>query len=87
MFHACCSTDISLFDELDYMGDAEDLLQALEHGSYVSSSSSQYANVFSQPETQIIVVINRRGRATAAGAYIVKHVRKCDTGTTACFTL
>ncbi|XP_034002225.1 cyclic AMP-dependent transcription factor ATF-6 alpha [Trematomus bernacchii] len=28
--------DISLFDELDYMGDAEELLQALEHGSYAN---------------------------------------------------
>ncbi|KAI4828998.1 hypothetical protein KUCAC02_023062 [Chaenocephalus aceratus] len=28
--------DISLFDELDYMGDAEELLQALQHGNYVS---------------------------------------------------
>ncbi|KAK5907553.1 hypothetical protein CesoFtcFv8_005387 [Champsocephalus esox] len=28
--------DISLFDELDYMGDAEELLQALQHGSYAN---------------------------------------------------
>ncbi|KAK5870178.1 hypothetical protein PBY51_024834 [Eleginops maclovinus] len=28
--------DISLFDELDYMGDAEELLQALEHGSFAN---------------------------------------------------
>ncbi|XP_034079478.1 cyclic AMP-dependent transcription factor ATF-6 alpha [Gymnodraco acuticeps] len=31
--------DISLFDELDYMGDAEELLQALEHGSYANEGS------------------------------------------------
>lgn len=40
-----CHTDISLFDELDNLGDADDLLEALENaGCYVSNSSSRYAN-------------------------------------------
>uniref|UniRef100_A0A672I438 Activating transcription factor 6 n=1 Tax=Salarias fasciatus TaxID=181472 RepID=A0A672I438_SALFA len=32
--------DISLFDELEYLGDADELLEALEHANYVSLSSS-----------------------------------------------
>lgn len=38
----CCVpvvTDISLFDELDNLGDADELLEALENAGYVSNSS------------------------------------------------
>lgn len=37
--HACLLVDISLFDDLDGLGDADELLQALvESVSYVSQS-------------------------------------------------
>lgn len=38
VLYAHLYTDISLFDELDNLGDADELLEALESGSYVSSS-------------------------------------------------
>lgn len=37
--YACRHTDISLFDELDNLGDADELLEALENAGYVSNSS------------------------------------------------
>ena len=43
--YACHYTDISLFDELDNLGDADELLDALENAGYVSNSTCQYANV------------------------------------------
>lgn len=36
--HCIFVPDLSLFDELDNLGDADDLLVALEKGSYVSNS-------------------------------------------------
>lgn len=36
-------SDLSLFDELDNLGDVDDLFVALEKGSYVSNSSFEYA--------------------------------------------
>ena len=38
---ATCYADISLFDELDNLGDADELLEALESAGYVSISSFQ----------------------------------------------
>lgn len=37
--HCASSTDLSLFDELENLGDAEDLLEALENGVSVSNYS------------------------------------------------
>lgn len=38
--YACVFTDISLFDELDNLGDADELFEALEHAGFVSDSYS-----------------------------------------------
>lgn len=37
--HCASSTDLSLFDELENLGDADDLLEALENGGSVSNYS------------------------------------------------
>ena len=39
-------SDISLFDELDNLEDAVDLLEALQNPGYVSYTSSKYANFY-----------------------------------------
>ncbi len=36
---ACRRADISLFDELEDLGDADELLEALENAGYVSHST------------------------------------------------
>lgn len=41
MFYTFCYTDLSLFDEFDSLGDADELLVALENAGYVSDSSLQ----------------------------------------------
>lgn len=54
MLYACYA-DISLFDDLENLGDADNLLDALQLAGYVSILSRQYANVQKQ---EINLLIN-----------------------------
>lgn len=59
VLYCCCYTDISLFDELDNLGDADELLEALQNSGYVSNSSFEYANSNLSSESLIGNVCNR----------------------------
>lgn len=65
-----CYTDISLFDELDDLGDADDLLDALENASYVSNIMT---------ETECIKSKYARGILTIKVIILLKvrHSLKC----------
>lgn len=68
--------DLSLFDELDSLGDADDLLVALEKGSYVNNIPFQYTGEY----TMFLKEVNKKNSATeiviSHGRYeLVKSVR------------